>query len=80
MVLSMLMLILQIILVGLVIHAIVRGILLSRRLSKIEHHIEYQSLQLLGVLRKVESLSLSTGRLDKEVKAIQDSSGRQGPR
>jgi hypothetical protein len=66
----MLMLTLQIVLVALVANAIVCGILLNRRLAKIEHDNESQATQILGVLRDVGDLSLVTISHGKEINTL----------
>ena len=64
------MLTLQIVLVALLTNAIVCGILLNRRLARIEHDIESQAMQILGVLRDVEDLSLVTRSHGKEINTL----------
>jgi hypothetical protein len=68
----MLMLTLQVVLVALVANAIVCGILLNRRLAKIEHDIESQATQTLGVLGEVEDLSSLTRSHGKEINTLQE--------
>jgi hypothetical protein len=75
-----LMLSLQIILVALVVYEMARGIMLSRRLAKIEHQIEYRAIQLLGVLRNVGNLSLLARRHDEDIKALQEENSDVGSR
>jgi hypothetical protein len=67
----MLVLILQIVLIALFVCELARGILLSRRLAKIECQVENLDQLLRAVLRDVANLSLLSRRLDKEIKALQ---------
>jgi hypothetical protein len=67
----MVMLILQIILVAIILCGIPRHILLSRRLTQLEHQIESHNKQLWEIVRNVGDLSLLTRRHKEEIMALQ---------
>jgi hypothetical protein len=66
------MLIFAIILVAIVIGGISQHILLSRRLSQLEHQIKSNEKQLGQIVANVGNLSLLTRRHDKEIVALRE--------